>query len=410
MRSSRGSGESQATPRHSSSSQDIDQGYQILVSFVSAASGGSASAPPFHVNEDCLFHVFSRFGAVLDVLVKQYTHSTTSAGPPPPGYPHAHERPATLHKQCGYGFVLFEDWAAAQQAMTATRLDPQGDQTLGIKLDCRLSTLTAQKLRREGVVVVVDDAAAGAPDHASHRTKAPKQQPPHHSQHLPPQPQPQPQQLAGYTSVTFSSAPQPPQMLPSPYGYAVYGGPASSGPPSSSSSPLQAPWPQAPGSSPPSASSSSSNSPPPAALHASNTAAFAYATAYAPQWQLSPHSAATGSGGGSPPPPPPPSYASSPSLLYVPVQLQPPHVQQMQQYQQLQQYQQYQQLQQLRQMQQYHQLQQSFQAQQFQSQAPITQQPQPHPQPQPQGYAVAPSHSVYAAAAYASHGQPPPSR
>lgn len=146
MRSSRGTTVESNTPHHNSGVEDIDQGYQILVSFVSSSIGGAPNQPPLVVNEETLFHVFRRFGEVSDVLVKQYSYSTSSQSMTMPGYL---SMPVLSHKQCGYGFVLYQDWSSAQQAMQAAKSDPHGDQSMGIKLDCRLSTLTAQKLKRE---------------------------------------------------------------------------------------------------------------------------------------------------------------------------------------------------------------------------------------------------------------------
>lgn len=82
------------------------------------------------VNEELLGDIFSAFGKVLDCVVKQYTVISEA------------------NKQCGYGFVFYEDMAAVNIAITSTK-----DILLrNIQFDCTLSHDSHNKIRQGSTV------------------------------------------------------------------------------------------------------------------------------------------------------------------------------------------------------------------------------------------------------------------
>jgi hypothetical protein len=83
---------------------------QLHVSFI-------CSDTKLVVNEELLYEMFSSYGTVLDCVIKQYTLVPEAS------------------KQCGYGFVFYEDMAAVENAIASTK-----DVIIrNIQFDCTLS-------------------------------------------------------------------------------------------------------------------------------------------------------------------------------------------------------------------------------------------------------------------------------
>lgn len=159
--------------------------FQMHVSFIS-------HNVRIKINEEQLDRIFSQFGTVKDCIVKQY--ALTSEPP----------------KQCGYGFVFFEDEASVDRAVRQSNLSLIEN----IHFDCKMSHHTAHKEPRpppSGSVSDSPSSTAGSSASEGHDKATKEISPsvsPNSSFHLT-------QSYARYVSQV--SVPSPPILTPPTY-------------------------------------------------------------------------------------------------------------------------------------------------------------------------------------------------
>jgi hypothetical protein len=96
--------------------EEQEPSFQMHVSFISHNTN-------FTINEEQLDRIFSQFGSIKDCIVKQFSISTNPA------------------KQCGYGFVFFQDEDSVNRAVRASNFSLIEN----IHFDCKMSHHTATK-------------------------------------------------------------------------------------------------------------------------------------------------------------------------------------------------------------------------------------------------------------------------